>query len=103
MGHYASKCLEKKNVKTKRDMAASAAVEDYATKFEQEFSLVSIDSNVGSLSFENVWVVESGKTRHITGLYDFFQIITSLGPGYFIQADIDSPQIAIRGVGIVRF
>ena len=50
MGHYTSKCPEKKNVKekTERDMAESAAVEDYATKFEQEFSLVSIDSIVGS-------------------------------------------------------
>ena len=53
MGHYASKCLEKKNVKekTERDMATSAAVEDYAAKFEQEFSLVSIDSSIGSSNF----------------------------------------------------
>ena len=51
MGHYASKCREKKNVKTERDMSASAAIEDYAMKFEQEFSLVSIDSSVGSLVF----------------------------------------------------
>ena len=56
MGHYASKCPKKKNVKekTERDMAATAAVEDFAAKFEQEFSLVSIDSSVGSSSFENV-------------------------------------------------
>ena len=54
MGHYASKCHEKKIVRTKRDMAAFADVEEYATKFEQEFSLVSIDSSIGSSSFENV-------------------------------------------------
>ena len=56
MGRYSSTCLEKKIVKekTKRDVVASAAVEDYAMKFEQEFSLVSIDSSVGSSSFENV-------------------------------------------------
>ena len=34
--------------KTERDMAASATVEDYVAKFEQEFSLVSIDSSIGS-------------------------------------------------------
>ena len=53
MGHYALNCLEKKNVKEKieRDMAASATVEDYTTKFEQEFSLVSIDSSIGSSVF----------------------------------------------------
>ena len=64
MGHCAPKCLEKKKEKTERDMAASVAVEDHATKFEQEFCLVSIDSSIGSSVFENVWVVDSGATRH---------------------------------------
>ena len=67
-------------MKTERDVAASAIVEEYATKFEQVFSLVLIDSSVGSSSFENVWVVESGATRHMTGVYDSFQMITTLGP-----------------------
>ena len=53
-------------------MAASAKVEEYAKKFEQEFSLVSIDSSVGSYTFEHVWVVDSGATRHMTGFYDSF-------------------------------
>ena len=74
MGHYSLKCPEKKNVKekTERDMAASVMVEDYAMNFEQEFSLVSIDSNVGSSAFENVWVVDTGATKHMTRVYDFF-------------------------------
>ena len=80
MGHYASKYPEKKIVKTERDVAASTIVEEYAKKFEQEFSLVSIDSSIGSLSFENVWVVDNGATKHMTGVYDFFQMITMLGP-----------------------
>ena len=86
MGHNSSKCPEKKNVKekTERDMAASAAVEDYAMKFKQEFSLVSIDSSVGSSSFENVWVVDSGATKHMNGFYGSFQMITTLGLGHFI-------------------
>ena len=92
VGHYASKCPEKKNVKVQRDMVASAAVEDYATKFEQEFSLVLVDSSVGSFVFENVWVVDSGATRHMTGVYDFFQMITTLGTGHFIETDIDRPR-----------
>ena len=37
--------------KTERDMAATAIVEDYARKFGQRFSLVSIDSSVGSSVF----------------------------------------------------
>ena len=30
-------------------------------------------------------------------------MITLLGPEHFIQTDVDSPQIAIQGVGIIRF
>ena len=90
-------------MKTERDVAASAVVEEFAAKFEQEFSLVSIDSNVGSSTFEHVWVVDNSATRHMNGVYDSFQLITMLGPGHFIQTDVDSPQIAIQGVGIIRF
>ena len=39
----------------------------------------------------------------MTGVYDFFQIITMLGPRHFIQTNIYIPQIAIQEVGIVRF
>ena len=48
MGHYASKRHEKKKEK---DMETSRVVKDYVTKFEQGFSLVSIDSNIGSSIF----------------------------------------------------
>ena len=72
LGHYATKCLEKKVVKTERDAATSAIVEEFATKFEQGFSLVSIDSSVGSSTFEHVWVIDSSATRHMTGVYDSF-------------------------------
>ena len=65
MGHYASKCPEKTIVKTERDVADSAAIEEYATKFKKEFSLVSIDSSVGSSVFENVSVVYNGASRHM--------------------------------------
>ena len=71
-------------MKTKRDVAAFAVVEEYAKKFEQGFSLVSIDSSVGSSTFERVWVVDSSATRHMTGVYDSFQMITMLGLGHFV-------------------
>ena len=51
-GHYASKCPEKKG-KVEKDTAAFVVVEEYAAKFEQEFSLASIDSSVGSSLFEH--------------------------------------------------
>ena len=66
-------------MKTERDVAASAVVEESAKKFEQEFSLVSIDSSIGSSIFVHVWVVESGATRHMIGVYDSLQMIIMLG------------------------
>ena len=98
LGHYATKCPKKNIVKTERDLAASAVVEEFATKFEQQFSLISIDSSIGSSVIEHVWVVDSGATRDMTGVYDSFQMITMLGPGHFIQTDINNPQIAIQGI-----
>ena len=88
-------------MKTERDVAASAVVEEFTTKFEHEFSLVSIDSSIGSSISEHVWVVDSGATKHMTGVYDSFQMITMLGLRHFIQTDIDSPHIFIQGVGTV--
>ena len=34
LGHYATKCPKKKIVKTEKDVATSAVVEEYAKKFE---------------------------------------------------------------------
>ena len=61
-------------MKTERDVAASPVVEEYAKKFEQEFSHVSIDSSVGSSTFEHVWVVDSRATKHTTGFYHSFHM-----------------------------
>ena len=73
MGYYASKCHEKKRGKTKKDFVASAVVKEFASKLEHEFSLISIDSSVGISTFEHVYVVDSGSTIHMTGLYDAYQ------------------------------
>ena len=54
LGHNSTKCPEKKIVKTERDVVSSTVVEEFATKFEEEFSLVSIDSSIGSSTFEHI-------------------------------------------------
>ena len=90
-------------MKTERDVASSAVVEEFVVKFEQEFSLVLIDSSIWSSTFEHAWVVDSGATKHMTGVYDSFQTITISQPRHFIQTDVDSPQISIQEVGTIRF
>ena len=61
-----------------------ALVEKFSANFEHEFSMASIESNVNSSVFEHVWIVDSGSTRHMNGLYGAFQIITELGPRHFV-------------------
>ena len=58
LGHCATKCPEKNIVNTERDVVAFAVVEEFVAKFEQEFSLVSIYSSVGTSTFEHVWFVD---------------------------------------------
>ena len=98
MGHSASKCPKKKIVKTERDVATSTVVEEYTKKFEQGFSLVSIDSSVGSSTFEHVWVVDNSATRHTTRFYDSFQIITMLGLRHFIRHMLIVPIFLYKGL-----
>ena len=76
-------------------MVVSTTVEDYATKFEQEFYLVSIDYSVGRSIFQHLSINDNGETKHMTGIYDTFHIVMKLRPGQYIQLDIDCPQMAI--------
>ena len=50
-----------------------------------------------------MWVVDNGATIHMTRIYDIFYIIMEMGLGHYIQTNIDSPQVEIRGVGTIRF
>jgi len=70
-GHYASKCPNKKE-QDKNDVVATTSVEEFATKFEREFSLVSFDSSVDSSNLQNAWIVDSGSTRHMTDMWEVF-------------------------------
>jgi hypothetical protein len=45
-------------------------MEDFSSKFDQEFSLVTLVSNVGSGGFggDNKWIVDSGASCHMTSI-----------------------------------
>ena len=66
-------------MKTERDVPAYAVVEEYDKNFEQYFFVVSIDSSVGSSTFENVWFVDNSASGHMTRFYESFHMITMLG------------------------
>ena len=87
---YSSNFPDKKEKKP--NVEGSTSVEDYAPKFEQEFSLASFNSNVDSSSFHYTLIIDSGLTRHMTLLYGVFQSINESGPSHFLETNIESLQ-----------
>ena len=105
-GHLDCQCLEKK--KKKRDeevtLAATIEVEDFARRFEKEFFLFSLVSSVDSNGVvqNSTWFIDSGASRHMTGLYHIFREITEVGPNWMVQSE-GGMMLAMRGFGRVRF
>jgi hypothetical protein len=67
--HLTSHCLERKKNKKEPEVPKTTAIvtmEDFSSKFDREFSLVTLASNVGSGGFggDIKWVVDSGATFH---------------------------------------
>jgi hypothetical protein len=72
LGHLASHCLERKKKKKKEpegpETAATTTMEDFASKYDREFSLVTLVSSVGNRGFggDIRWIVDSGASCHMT-------------------------------------
>ena len=107
MGHFASQCpnaeKKKKGKVSESDSTALAAIADFGKTFDEEFSLTSIATSVGSCTkiFDNDWLIDSGATKHMTDTQSKFISVTELDPGHFVKQG-DSVR-AIRGIGSVRF
>jgi hypothetical protein len=87
LGHLASHCPERKKKKKKEsegpETVATTAMEDFASKFDREFSLVTLVSSVGSGGFggDIRWVVDSGASSHMTRIWRVFLDFTKIGLG----------------------
>lgn len=78
LGHYATQCPNKKGKKEQgKQPEMAAAVAKFSEKFDREFALVNKDSLPGSNCHSNEpkWFVDSGTTRHMTGMLEAFQSI----------------------------
>ena len=97
-GHYASQCPNKQKVK--QQVAATAEIEEFSSKFEQDFSLVSMVSSTDSNNYiyDNTWLIDSGSTSHMTGKLDTFHIIHEIGRGHYVNGTHE-----VRGIGKVIF
>jgi hypothetical protein len=74
-GHLASQCPKRKKKEKKEEeeepvTAATATMEDFYSKFDREFSLVTLLSNVSSGGFggDNRWIVDNRASCHMTGI-----------------------------------
>lgn len=95
MGHYASNCPKKKG--KKKDVTASAKVEEFASRFESEFALVV--SLATSATSTSVWFIDSGVSCHMTGVREHF---TSLTKGIDLEVVLGDDTKA-AGVGAILF
>ena len=69
--HLASHCPERKKKKNEHqgpEIAATTTMEDFSSKYDKEFSLVTLVSSVGSGGFggDFRWIVDSGASYHMT-------------------------------------
>ena len=74
LGHLASHCPERKKKKKESEgleITATAAMEDSASKFDKEFSLVTLVSSVDSGGFggDIRWIMDSGASSHMTRIW----------------------------------
>jgi hypothetical protein len=107
LGHLASQCPERKKKRKEwegHDIAATTTMEDFSSKFDMEFSLVSLVSSVSSVGFvgDSSWIVDSGASCHMTGIWRVFLIITETGPNRMVVNEGGMTRV-VHGVGRVRF
>jgi hypothetical protein len=84
--------------------SASSEIDDFAEKFAEEFSLVSFLSNRSIAGYEDigVWIVDSGSSRHMTGMRSMFLSVLETGSNLHVKNGA-STMHAVKGVGCVRF
>jgi hypothetical protein len=107
LGHLASRCPERKKKKKEPEgpeTTATTAMEDFASKYDKEFSLVTLVSSVDSGGFggDIRWIVDSGASCHMTVIWQVFLNITETSPDRQVVNEGGMVRV-VRGVGSVRF
>jgi hypothetical protein len=76
--YYASQCPNNKKKKIEPEMLTLAEIVEFAERYEKEFSLMTGPVGSGCLTFKDIesWFVDSGTSRHMTGLRSVFLNLT---------------------------
>jgi hypothetical protein len=80
-GHYVGQCPNK----NKKQITASAEVEEFSTGFDKEFSLVVSLSTRATHS--SVFYIDSGASRHMTGVREHLTNLTPIGDLEIVLGD----------------
>jgi hypothetical protein len=102
--HYASQCPNKKEKKLELEVSASTEIVEFVERHEREFSLMTGALGSGCLVFEDieVWFMDSGYSWHMTGMRLVFLGLSETNSDCCVGVGT-SPQLAVKGVGSVRF
>jgi hypothetical protein len=94
-GHYAGQCPNKK----KKQTTASTEVEEFSTKFDKEFSLIVCLSM--RTTHTDTWYIDSGASRHMTGVREHLTDLTETGNVEVVLGD--DREVKVVGSGTVSF
>jgi hypothetical protein len=86
------------------EISASADIVEFAKRYEKDFSLMIGPVGSGCLAFKDIesWFVDSGASQHMTRLRLVFLNLTEIDSECRVNCGAD-PQLAVKGVGRVRF
>jgi hypothetical protein len=100
-GNYASKCPEKNKRKGKTQTTTSMEIQidDFATKFEKELSLVSCLST--STNSKSAWYLDNGASNHMIEAQELFNNLME-DSGTHVELG-DEVKYAVKGKGTIMF
>lgn len=104
--HYVSQCPRRNKGKGKTQDAISIEVEDFTTKFENEFYLVpSLSSTRFSgawLEGGDAWVVDNAASSHMIGMRSMFLSVSEIESNYYARCGVRTMHV-VNPVGTVVF
>jgi hypothetical protein len=91
--------VSRKKKKNQPQMAASAAMDEFAKSFEEDLCFIACMSSV---AVSDMWFVDSGASCHMTGRKEFFTRIQEGGVNLVIDLE-DDKRYKAQGVGTISF
>jgi transposase InsO family protein len=99
LGHYATKCPQRKKGPKKGQFAASTEIEEFSSRFEEDFSFIAC---MASSVTSTTWFIDSGASCHMTGNKNYFSQLTEKDMQFNIELG-DNGKYQAQGIGVVKF